>query len=129
MKKTKTAGAQTPRSAATPAYSDRFPSAFTILFALILIMAALTWIIPTGQYERTTNEALGRDTPVPGTYQVVESAPQTIVDAFFAPIAGFYDPQKWAPGPRHPTGLSRRHHWRQYPTGMECDPRGHPRRP
>ena len=95
MKKTKPAEAQPPRSAATPAYSDRFPSAFTILFALILIMAALTWIIPAGQYERSANEALGRDTPVPGTYQVVESAPQTIVDAFFAPIAGFYDPAEY----------------------------------
>ena len=27
----------------------RFPSAFTILFALIVLVAALTWIIPAGQ--------------------------------------------------------------------------------
>lgn len=30
----------------------RFPSAFTILFGLIILVAALTWIIPAGQYQR-----------------------------------------------------------------------------
>lgn len=41
-----------------PALADRFPSAFTILFALIVVVAALTWIIPAGQYQRVPNEAL-----------------------------------------------------------------------
>ena len=45
----------------------KFPNAFTILFALIVVVAALTWIIPAGQYERTMNETLGREAPVPGT--------------------------------------------------------------
>lgn len=40
---------------------DRFPSAFTILFALIVIVAALTRIVPAGQYERVASEALGMD--------------------------------------------------------------------
>lgn len=75
---------------------DRFPTAFTILFALILIMSGLTWIIPAGQYDRIANEALGRDTPVPGTYHQVDSAPQGIIDALIAPIAGFYDPVSYS---------------------------------
>lgn len=72
--------------------ADRFPSAFTILFALILIMGALTWVLPAGQYDRALNEALGKDAPVPGTYHAVEAAPQGLIDALMAPIAGFYDP-------------------------------------
>lgn len=72
--------------------ADRFPSAFTILFVLILIMGALTWILPAGEYNRAPNEALGKDAPVPGTYHAVEAAPQGLIDALMAPIAGFYDP-------------------------------------
>ncbi|NQW08601.1 MAG: YfcC family protein [Alphaproteobacteria bacterium] len=70
---------------------DRFPSAYTILFALIIVMAALTWILPAGQYERSMNEALGKETAVPGTYTTVEATPQGIVDVILAPINGFYD--------------------------------------
>lgn len=71
---------------------DRFPSAFTILFALIVLVAALTWIVPAGQYDRVANEALGKDVPVPGTYAPVESVPQGLLAILRAPIAGFYDP-------------------------------------
>jgi uncharacterized ion transporter superfamily protein YfcC len=70
---------------------DRFPTAYTILFALIAVMAALTWILPAGQYERVANEALGKDAPVPGTYQVVEAAHQGVFDVLMAPITGFYN--------------------------------------
>ena len=45
----------------------RFPSAYTILFMLIVIVAAMTWIIPAGQYERVASDALGRDIPIAGT--------------------------------------------------------------
>ena len=70
----------------------RFPSAFTILFGLIMLVAALTWIIPAGQYERATNPALDREVPVAGTYAPTESNPQGIFDVIMAPIAGFYNP-------------------------------------
>ncbi|MEM7528209.1 MAG: YfcC family protein [Pseudomonadota bacterium] len=76
--------------------ADRFPSAFTILFALILLMGALTWVLPAGEYARAPNEALGKDAPVPGTYHAVEAEPQGLVDALMAPIAGFYDPASYA---------------------------------
>ena len=46
----------------------RFPSAFTILFALIILVAALSWIIPAGLYDRVPSEALGKDVPVAGSY-------------------------------------------------------------
>ena len=75
--------------------SSRFPTAYTILFFLIVAMAALTWIMPAGQYTRAANEALGKDAPVPGTYHVVEAQPQGLIDVLMAPIAGFYDPVEY----------------------------------
>ena len=49
----------------------KFPTAFTILFFLIIVVAALTWLIPAGQYERVFNATIGREAPVPGTYHTV----------------------------------------------------------
>ena len=74
----------------------RFPSAFTILFALIILVSALTWIIPAGLYERVPSEALGKDVPVAGSYAPTEANPQGIFDVILAPIAGFYDPDSYA---------------------------------
>ena len=70
----------------------KFPTAFTILFGLIVVVAALTWIIPAGQYERAMNETLGKEAPVPGTYHQVEPNPQGLKAVLMAPIAGLYDP-------------------------------------
>ena len=70
----------------------RFPSAYTILFGLIILVAIATWFVPAGEYDRVFNEALGRDVPVPGTYKEVEPNPQGFFDVVLAPIAGFYDP-------------------------------------
>ncbi|MGH8833960.1 MAG: YfcC family protein [Actinomycetes bacterium] len=62
------------------------PSAYTILFALIVIMAIATWIIPAGTYDLDEEGA-----PIPGTYHEVESHPQKIlVDSVTAPINGMY---------------------------------------
>ena len=76
--------------------SSRFPTAYTILFGLILFVAALTWIVPAGQYERVMNEDVGREIAVAGTYSEVEANPQGFVDVMLAPGAGFYDPDSYA---------------------------------
>ncbi|UXX85247.1 YfcC family protein [Roseovarius pelagicus] len=73
-----------------------FPTAYTILFALIVLVAALTWIIPAGQYDRVMNEEVGREIAVPGTYQTVDPNPQGFVEVMLAPVAGFYDPDSYA---------------------------------
>ena len=70
----------------------KFPTAFTILFVLIIVVAALTWIIPAGQYERALNPSLGKDAPVPGTFHLVEPNPQGLRAILMAPIAGLYNP-------------------------------------
>ena len=71
--------------------SFKFPTAFTILFALIAAMAAATWVVDVGQYDRVENAKLGKEVPVPGSFKSVEPNPQGIDDVVLAPINGFYD--------------------------------------
>lgn len=47
----------------------RMPSAFTILMALIAVMAVLTWVIPAGRYQLNDKEE-----PIAGTYQTATEA-------------------------------------------------------
>lgn len=75
--------------------SSRFPTAYTILFLLIIFVAALTWVIPGGKYDRVMSDEVGREVAVPGTYQVVEAKQQGFVDVMLAPTAGFYDPDSY----------------------------------
>jgi uncharacterized ion transporter superfamily protein YfcC len=64
----------------------RLPSAYTILFALIVIMAIATWLIPAGTYQLDKDGA-----PIPGTYHTVPGHPQKIlIDSLTAPINGLY---------------------------------------
>jgi uncharacterized ion transporter superfamily protein YfcC len=63
-----------------------FPSAYTILFLLLIVMAALTWVIPAGQYDRNPSGE-----PIPGTYHNVPPNPQKLVSGtLLAPITGTY---------------------------------------
>lgn len=80
----------------TDRLAARFPTAYTILFALIVLVAGLTWIIPAGRFDRVENEAVGREIAVAGTYKMVEANPQGILDVLMAPVAGFYDPDSYA---------------------------------
>ncbi len=62
------------------------PSAYTILFILIVLVALLTWIIPAGVYDSNADGE-----PIPGTYHTVPANPQRIViDSLMAPINGLY---------------------------------------
>jgi uncharacterized ion transporter superfamily protein YfcC len=74
--------------AAEPEQKSRFrlPSAYTILFALIVLAAIATWIIPAGTYNLSADGE-----PIPGTYHEVDSKPARIlVDSLTAPINGLY---------------------------------------
>ncbi len=62
-----------------------FPTAYTILALLVVVVALLTFIIPAGQYDKDENGL-----PIPGTYHAVEANPQRLGDAFLAPINGMY---------------------------------------
>ena len=65
--------------------SFTFPSAYTILFLLLLVVVTiLTWIIPAGQYDYTPDGS-----PIPGTYHTVPQNPQRLVQGMFlGPIDG-----------------------------------------
>jgi uncharacterized ion transporter superfamily protein YfcC len=66
--------------------SFQLPSAYTILFALIVLMAIATWLIPAGTYDVDKDVS-----PIPGTYHSVPSHPARIlVDSLTAPINGLY---------------------------------------
>ena len=51
--------------------ASRFPTAYSILFLLIILMAGLPWIMPAGKFDREMNEAVGREVAVAGTYHEV----------------------------------------------------------
>ena len=77
-------------AATAPAPSEggglELPSAYTILFVLIVITALATWIIPAGAYDADPDGQ-----PIPGTYHTVDPNPQRIiVDSLMAPINGLY---------------------------------------
>lgn len=68
-----------------------FPSAYTILLVLIALVAALTWIIPAGQYRMEMNTALNKAVPIAGTWQPTPPQPQGLVAIVLAPGDGFYN--------------------------------------
>ena len=57
----------------------KIPHTYTIISSIILICAALSWIIPAGEYNRQTVEVNGaeRTVIVEGSFHAVEQAPQT----------------------------------------------------
>ncbi|MGB8452642.1 MAG: YfcC family protein [Anaerocolumna sp.] len=50
------------------------PHVYTLIFGLIILVAAMTWIIPSGEFQRTTVETSTgeRSVAVAGTYQTVD---------------------------------------------------------
>ncbi len=65
----------------------RMPTAYTILFILLILVAAATWFVPAGSYLRQGPEGV----PVAGSYHPVEQQPQGIGDVILASFQGFFD--------------------------------------
>ncbi len=75
-----------PTAAAPEKRGFALPSAYTILFALIVLTALATWVIPAGKYDVDANGQ-----PIPGTYHRVDQNQQrVVVDSLLAPINGLY---------------------------------------
>lgn len=70
----------------------RIPHTFTIVFALIVLSAVLTWVVPAGEFVRESVDVNGsqREVVVNGSFHYVESAPQTW-QVFSALFNGFVD--------------------------------------
>lgn len=61
------------------------------MYAIILIVALASYIIPAGQYDRVYDEVTGRELIDAASYQVVESNPTTFMELTQAFPAGFVD--------------------------------------
>lgn len=66
-----------------------------LIFGMIVVAAALTWIIPAGRYDKETIQVPGagaREVVIPGSFQrLAESHPQGIGALLLAPIRGIVD--------------------------------------
>lgn len=66
------------------------PHTYTIIFFIIVCMTILTWIIPSGEFDRVLNEE-GRSVVQASSYHLVESNPQGFFDLFASPARGIID--------------------------------------
>jgi len=62
----------------------KFPHPLALLTGFIALAAALTWVLPAGQYQRRHDEATGREVVVSGTWHSVPAAPVSPFDAAVA---------------------------------------------
>ncbi|QKG52839.1 YfcC family protein [Hymenobacter sp. BRD67] len=55
--------------------SFRFPHPLVLLTLFIMLAAALSYVLPAGQFDRRLNAATGREVVVPGSYQRLPATP------------------------------------------------------
>jgi uncharacterized ion transporter superfamily protein YfcC len=67
----------------------KLPHTLILIYIMVVLTAAATWIIPGGQYKRIEKD--GRTIPVAGSYQRAESRPQGLGALFVSPAKGFVD--------------------------------------
>lgn len=56
----------------------KFPNPFVLMLSFLFVACVMTFIIPSGTFERTIIEGINNPVVVPGTYQLIESTPVTI---------------------------------------------------
>ena len=64
-----------------------FPTTIVLLFMIMIAVLILTWIVPSGQFERI--ELDGRTVVVPDSYTRIDNNPQNIFSLFTAIPKGF----------------------------------------
>ncbi|WP_343632282.1 YfcC family protein [Roseateles sp.] len=67
----------------------RLPNTFVLIFSLLVLIAAATWVVPGGRYATTLVD--GKPVIDPTRYQVVASQPQGPAAVLMAPIKGFVE--------------------------------------
>jgi uncharacterized ion transporter superfamily protein YfcC len=65
----------------------KLPHTFVLLFAILVLIAAATWLVPGGRY--ATHTVDGKQLVDPASFQYVAAAPQGPVQLLMAPIKGF----------------------------------------
>lgn len=69
--------------------SFRLPHPVVLLGGVVFVAAALTWVVPAGEYDRRDDPETGRRVVVAGTYHRVEAAPVGLFGAVLAIPRGF----------------------------------------
>ncbi|MDP2302454.1 MAG: YfcC family protein [Ignavibacteria bacterium] len=67
----------------------KVPNTYLLIFSILIIIAALTWVIPGGKYERTILN--GREVVVQNSFHYIDSHPQGISELFISPLKGFVE--------------------------------------
>jgi len=70
-------------------FKFRVPNTYLLIFSLLVLIAALTWVIPGGEYERAIID--GREVVVQNSFKYVDSNPQGFFDLFISPLKGFVE--------------------------------------
>jgi uncharacterized ion transporter superfamily protein YfcC len=65
----------------------KLPHTFVLLFIILALIAAATWLVPGGKYD--THLVNGKQLINPDSFHYIESAPQGLVSLMRAPIKGF----------------------------------------
>jgi uncharacterized ion transporter superfamily protein YfcC len=71
--------------------SFRFPHPLVLLTLFIILAAALSYVLPAGQFDRRPNAATGRDVVVSGSYRHVPSTPVSPLQVAVAVPKGLAD--------------------------------------
>ncbi|NJK83541.1 MAG: YfcC family protein [Saprospiraceae bacterium] len=66
---------------------ERVPHALVLLFGIVLLVAAMTYLVPAGKYERVVVE--GRNVIMPNSYQTMPNTPVGLLEMFKAIPLGF----------------------------------------
>lgn len=61
----------------------KIPHGFLIVGSILLFVTILTWIIPTGQFDRVLDEATGKNVVVASSFHFVENSPVGLFKMFF----------------------------------------------
>ncbi|MQA40522.1 putative basic amino acid antiporter YfcC [Rugamonas sp. FT29W] len=75
----------------TPMTTKKFklPHTFVLLFIILALIAAATWLVPGGKYD--THLVNGKQLIDPSSFHYIASAPQGLTALMKAPIKGFVD--------------------------------------
>ena len=77
---------------AEPKRGFRFPTAFTVLFFVLVLIWILTFVITPGTYSYVSCDG-GSPKPIPGTYHTIDidrSVQERLYDLWISPVNGLY---------------------------------------
>ncbi len=67
----------------------KLPHTLALVYIMVVLTAAATWIVPGGKYDRVEKD--GRLVPVAGTFSLTARNPQGVGALFVSPVKGFID--------------------------------------